>query len=86
VVLAYDEAGAERRQRATKSRRSSRPTTRARAALDFLAAHPACTGKLGAIGSASGGTSRSAPRSTPTRGAAVCFYATGHPQRSLGKG
>src|SRR5437879_3442082 len=50
TVLAYDQAGADRGNALKTTKELSAYDSDARAAFDFLKSHPACTGRLGAIG------------------------------------
>ncbi len=58
----------------------------ARAVLDYLKSHPACTGKFGSIGICIGGHLSYRAALNPDVLAAVCFYATDLHKRGLGKG
>jgi carboxymethylenebutenolidase len=86
VVLAYDDAGAERGNAHKIDKELASYDADARAALDFLTAHEACTGRLGVIGICIGGhlAFRAAFNDDVLAGA--CFYATDIHKRSLGKG
>jgi carboxymethylenebutenolidase len=85
VVLAYDDAGAERGNAHKVAKELASYDADARAALDFLAGHDACTGKLGVMGICIGGhlAFRAAMNEDVLAGA--CFYATDIHTRSLGK-
>src|SRR5580704_9466248 len=48
-VLAYDQAGADRGNAHKTTKELASYDADARAVLDYLASHPACTGKLGAV-------------------------------------
>src|ERR1700722_13829970 len=54
-VLAYDQAGADRGNAHKTAKEISAYDGDARATLDFLAVHPACTGRLGVMGICIGG-------------------------------
>jgi carboxymethylenebutenolidase len=86
TVLAYDQAGADRGNAHKTTKPLGGFDGDARATLDALAAHPRCTGKLGAIGICLGG--HLAFRAAMNRDvlATACFYATDIHKRSLGKG
>jgi carboxymethylenebutenolidase len=86
VVLAYDDEGAERGNAHKVSKELASYDADARAALDYLAGHDACTGQLGVMGICIGGhlAFRAAMNSDARAGA--CFYATDIHKRSLGKG
>lgn len=86
TVFAYDEAGAARGNRHKITKTLSSYDNDARAALDYLASSPHCTGKLGVMGICIGGhlAFRAAMQSDVL--AAACFYATDIHKRSLGQG
>ena len=85
--LAYDQAGADRGNALKLQKEMSAVDNDARAVLDYLKAHPACTGKLGSLGICIGGhlSFRAAAKHSDVL-AAVCFYATDIHKGSLGKG
>ncbi|HJU17348.1 MAG TPA: dienelactone hydrolase family protein [Stellaceae bacterium] len=86
TVLAYDPAGTDRGNDLKFTKEVSAFDSDARAGLDFLAAHPASTGRLGVMGICLGG--HLAFRAAMNRDvrAAACFYATDIHTHSLGKG
>ena len=86
TVLPYDSAGAERGNAHKIAKELASYDADARAALDFLRAHPACSGHLGVIGICIGGhlAFRAAMNSDVQAG--VCLYATDIHKRGLGKG
>jgi carboxymethylenebutenolidase len=86
TVLPYDTPGADRGNalKTTKEVRSF--DADARAALDALARHPRCTGKLGAMGICLGGHLAFRTAMNPDVLATACCYATDIHKRSLGKG
>jgi carboxymethylenebutenolidase len=86
VVLEYDDAGAERGNAHKFAKELASYDADARAALDHLAGHEACTGRLGVMGICIGGhlAFRAAMNTDVLAGA--CFYATDIHTRSLGKG
>jgi carboxymethylenebutenolidase len=86
TVLPYDVPGAERGNAHKITKELSGYDTDARAALDFLKAHPACTGRLGVMGICIGGHLAFRAAMNPDVLAAVCFYATDIHKRGLGKG
>jgi carboxymethylenebutenolidase len=86
AVLAYDGAGTERGNQLKITKELSAYDSDARAALDFLKAHPACTGRLGAMGICLGGHLAFRASMNPDVLAGACFYATDIHKRSLGKG
>src|SRR5437764_10857819 len=86
TILAYDQAGADRGNDLKTTKELAAYDSDARAVLDFLKSHPACTGKLGAIGICIGGhlSFRASMNSDVLAG--VCFYATDIHKRGLAKG
>ena len=86
VVLEYDDAGAERGNAHKFNKELASYDADARAALDYLAGHEACTGRIGVMGICIGGhlAFRAAMNHDVLAGA--CFYATDIHTRSLGKG
>jgi carboxymethylenebutenolidase len=86
TVLAYDQAGADKGNELKTAKELASYDDDARTVLAFLKSHPACTGRLGAIGICIGGhlSLRAAMNSDVL--AAVCFYATDVHTGSLGKG
>jgi carboxymethylenebutenolidase len=85
-ALAYDQAGADRGNALKLEKELRGLDGDSRAVLDFLKAHPNCTGKLGALGICIGGhlSFRAAAKNPDVR-AAVCFYATDLHKASLSK-
>ena len=85
-MLAYDQAGADRGNALKLEKELRGIDGDARATLDFLKAHPNCTGKLGALGICLGGhlSFRAAAKNADVR-AAVCYYATDIHKGSLSK-
>src|SRR5476651_1574890 len=73
TVLPYDQAGADRGNALKTTKPLAHYDTDARAVLAFLAAHPACTGRLGAIGICIGGHLSFRAAMNPEVAAAVCF-------------
>ncbi len=86
VVLAYDDAGKDRGNAHKAGKELESYDADARAALDHLAAHPACTGRLGTIGICIGGHLAFRAALNPDVGAAACFYATDLHGGTLGAG
>jgi carboxymethylenebutenolidase len=86
TVLAYDQAGADKGNKLKTAKELASYDNDARAALDYLKSHPACTGKLGVIGICIGGHLSYRAALNPDVLAAVCFYATDLHKRGLGKG
>ena len=86
AVLPYDTAGADRGNAHKVSKELASYDADARAALDFLKTHPACTGDLGVFGMCLGGHLAFRAAMHPDVQAGVCCYATDIHARSLGKG
>ena len=86
TVLAYDQAGADRGNELKTTKELASYDADARAVLDFLKSHPACTGKLGVIGICIGGHLAFRAAMNPDVLAGVCFYATDLHKRGLGQG
>lgn len=84
--LRYDEAGADRGNQDKVGKPVTAYDADARAVIAHLASHPACTGRLGAIGICIGGhlAFRAAMNAEVLAGA--CFYATDIHKGSLGLG
>ncbi len=85
-VLAYDQAGADRGNAHKIDKEISAYDSDSRAALDYLAAHPSCTGRVGVMGICIGGHLAFRAAMNPDVLAAACFYATDIHKGSLGKG
>lgn len=86
TILAYDQAGADRGNDLKTTKELAAYDSDARAVLDFLKSHPACTGKLGSIGICIGGHLSFRAAMNPNVLAGVCFYATDIHKRGLGRG
>ena len=86
TVLPYDTAGADRGNAHKVAKELASYDADARATLDFLTAHPACTGDLGVFGMCLGGHLAVRAAMNPDVKAGVCFYATDIHKRSLGRG
>lgn len=86
TVLAYDESGAARGNQHKITKTLSSYDSDARAALDYLASSPHCTGKLGVMGICIGGHLAFRAAMQPDVLAASCFYATDIHKRGLGQG
>jgi carboxymethylenebutenolidase len=86
TVLAYDTAGAERGNALKTTKQLAGYDSDARAALEFLRAHPHGTGRTGVIGICIGGHLAFRAAMNPGVAAAVCFYATDIHKRGLGQG
>ena len=85
-VLAYDTAGSERGNHDKTAKPVSAYDDDARAALDWLAGSPHCTGALGAMGICIGGHLAFRAAMQPDVRAAACFYATDIHKGALGRG
>jgi carboxymethylenebutenolidase len=85
-VIPYDTGGADRGNAHKIAKELASYDADARAVLDYLKAHPACSGRLGSVGICIGGhlSFRCAMNSDVL--AAACFYATDIHKRSLAKG
>lgn len=86
TVLAYDQPGADRGNALKTTKPVAAYDTDTRAVLDHLAAHPRCTGKLGAFGICLGGHLAFRAAMNPDVLATACFYATDIHKRGLGQG
>jgi carboxymethylenebutenolidase len=86
TVLAYDTAGSARGNHDKTTRPVAAYDADARAALDWLAGSPHCTGVLGALGVCIGGHLAFRAALQPDVRAAACFYATDLHRGSLGSG
>lgn len=86
AVLAYDTAGADRGNALKTTKPIAAYDTDARAVLDFLKTHAACTGALGVIGICIGGHLAFRAAMNPDVLAATCFYATDIHKGTLGAG
>ena len=86
TVLAYDTAGADRGNADKTTKELASYDSDARAVLDYLKAHEACTGKLGTMGVCLGGHLAFRAAMNPDVSAGVCFYATDIHSRTLGLG
>lgn len=85
-VLAYDKPGTARGNDCKTAKPVSAYDADVRAALDWLASSPHCTGKLGALGICIGGHLAFRAAMQPDVRAAACFYATDIHKGSLGQG
>ena len=86
VVLPYDQPGADRGNAHKTAKELASYDADARACLDYLRAHPACTGRLGVMGICIGGHLAFRAAMNPGVEAGACFYATDIHKRSLAKG
>jgi carboxymethylenebutenolidase len=86
TVLPYDQAGADAGNADKTRKELSSYDSDARAALDFLKRHDACTGRLGVMGICIGGHLAFRAAMNPDVLAAACFYATDIHRHGLGKG
>ncbi len=76
TVLRYDAQGTDRGNALKTTKTIDAFDDDARAALDFLQQHPACTGRLGSMGVCLGGHLAYRAALDPRVSAAACFYAT----------
>jgi carboxymethylenebutenolidase len=86
TVLGYDQAGADRGNALKTTKEVAAFDGDARAALDWLAADSACSGRLGVFGMCLGGHLAFRAAREPDVRAAACFYPTDMHKKSLGKG
>jgi carboxymethylenebutenolidase len=86
TVLAYDTPGTDRGNALKTTKPIAAFDADATAALAFLRAHPACTGRLATLGVCLGGHLAYRAALDPSVSAAACFYATDIHARSLGAG
>lgn len=86
VAYNYDAAGTERGNTLKTTKPLGAYDHDARAALDFLAKHPACNGRLGTLGICIGGHLAFRCAMNPDVQAGACYYATDIHSRSLGAG
>ncbi len=86
TVLGYDQAGADRGNALKTTKPLAAYDSDARAVLDFLKSHPACTGRLGAMGICIGGHLAFRAAMNADVLAAACFYATDIHKKGLGAG
>jgi carboxymethylenebutenolidase len=86
TIIPYDQAGGERGNELKTTKEVSSYDADARAALDYLATHENCTGRLGTMGICTGGHLAFRAAMHPDVLAAVCFYATDVHNHALGKG
>jgi carboxymethylenebutenolidase len=86
VALAYDAAGTDRGNELKVTKPIAQYDHDARAVLDCLKGHPACTGRLGTLGICIGGHLAFRAAMNPEVLASACFYATDIHKGSLGAG
>ena len=86
TVLHYDTQGTERGNALKVTKPVAAYDSDARIALDALAAHPACTGRLGTVGVCLGGHLAYRAALDPRAAAAACFYPTDIHAGTLGEG
>ncbi len=86
TVLLYDAPGTDRGNALKFEKTDAAHDSDARAALDHLKAHPACSGTLGAMGICLGGHLAFRAGMNPDVAATACFYATDIHTGSLGHG
>jgi carboxymethylenebutenolidase len=86
TVLAYDQTGTDRGNALKIAKPLQAFDADARAGLDLLAAHPACSGRLATVGVCLGGHLAYRAAFDPRVSAAACFYPTDIHSGSLGEG
>jgi len=86
TVLHYDTQGTERGNALKVTKPVAAYDRDARIALSALAAHPACTGRLGTVGVCLGGHLAYRAALDPRVAAAACFYPTDIHAGTLGEG
>ncbi|HYM72240.1 MAG TPA: dienelactone hydrolase family protein [Stellaceae bacterium] len=86
TVLAYDAPGTDRGNALKFEKTTAAYDSDARAALDHLKGHPACNGRLGAMGICLGGHLAFRAALNPDVLATACFYATDIHSATLGHG
>jgi carboxymethylenebutenolidase len=86
TVLGYDKDGTDKGNRYKYDTAVSSFDTDAETVLASLAAHPSCTGRLGAVGFCLGGHLAFRAAMNPRVLAAACFYATDIHTDTLGRG
>ena len=86
IAFAYDQAGSDRGNQWKTTKELASYDADARAVLDYLAARPDCTGKLGAMGICIGGHLAFRAAFNADVLATACFYATDIHKGGLGKG
>lgn len=86
TVLAYDDPGTARGNALKITKPIAAFDADARAALAYLGAHPACSGRLGTMGVCLGGHLAFRAALDPSVAAAACFYATDIHTGTLGAG
>ena len=86
TVLAYDTPGAEKGNALKTTKTLAGYDGDSRAALDFLRAHPHCTGRLGVMGVCLGGHLAFRAALNPGVSATACLYATDLHKHGLGQG
>jgi len=86
TVLAYDQRGTDRGNELKFAKPVAAYDADAKAALAFLAGHPACTDKLATMGVCLGGHLAYRAALNPEVRAAACFYATDVHSGTLGEG
>ena len=86
AVLAYDAPGTDRGNALKTTKTTAQYDADAKAALDFLATHPVCTGHIATMGVCLGGHLALRAALDPRALAAACFYATDVHTSTLGAG
>lgn len=86
TVLAYDQPGTDRGNALKYTKPITAYDDDARAAIAWLADHPACTGRIGTMGVCLGGHLALRAAMNGAVSAAACFYATDIHSSTLGEG
>lgn len=86
TVLGYDKTGTDRGNELKYQKPLAAYDSDARAALDWLKAHPDCSGRLGVLGICLGGHLAYRAALNPDVAATACFYATDIHDGALGQG
>jgi carboxymethylenebutenolidase len=86
TVLAYDAAGTDRGNALKLAKPVAGFDADATLVLDFLSAHPACSGRIGVAGVCLGGHLAYRAAFDPRVAAAACFYPTDIHSATLGEG
>jgi carboxymethylenebutenolidase len=86
TVLAYDPPGTDRGNDLKVTKPVAGYDADARAVLDYLETHPACTGRLASVGVCLGGHLAVRAALDPRVSASACFYPTDIHSGTLGRG
>jgi carboxymethylenebutenolidase len=85
-VFAYDKEGTDRGNLLKITKEVSSYDSDSRALINYLKAHPLCSGSIGTLGICLGGHLAFRAAMNPEISVGICFYATDIHQSSLGKG